>query len=72
MHRCDVAQFDMFPIQPKGWTKRAPVAQTLQTVRQTRSCTTIRRSYTFARFPSCGIFTPTRTSPVKQRVETTG
>ena len=28
--------------------------------------------YRFARFPSCGIFIPTRTSPVKQRVETTG
>ena len=27
--------------------------------------------YPFARFPSCGIFTPTRTSPVKQQVETT-
>ena len=26
----------------------------------------------FVRFPSCGILTPTRTSPVKQRVETTG
>jgi hypothetical protein len=25
-----------------------------------------------ARFPFCGIFTPPRTSPVKQRVETTG
>ena len=26
----------------------------------------------FERFPSCGIFAPTRTSSVKQRVETTG
>jgi hypothetical protein len=44
---------------------RAPVAQTLQSVRQTCPCTTV------VRFPSCGIFTPTRTIPVNQRVETT-
>ena len=27
--------------------------------------------YPFARFPSCGIFTPTRTSPVKQLCSST-
>ena len=50
----------------------APFAQTLQSVRQTCPCTTATSCpYMFVRFPSCGIFTPTRTSPVKQPVETT-
>ena len=61
-----------YELQGTGWATRAPVAQTLQSVRQTCSCTTATWLCTFARFPSCGIFTPTRTSPVKQRVETTG
>jgi hypothetical protein len=56
-----------YELQGTGWATRAPVAQTLQTVRQTCSCTTTTCSYLFARFPSCGIFTPTRTSPVKQQ-----
>jgi len=43
---------------------RAPVAQTLQTVRQTCPCTMATCPYRFARFPSCGIFTPTRIFPV--------
>ena len=55
-----------------GWATRAPVTQTLQTVRQRYPGTTATCLYRFARFPSCGIFTPTRTIPVKQRVETTG
>ena len=57
-----------YELQGKGGATRAPVAQTLQSVRQTCSCTTATCSYTFARFPSCGIFIPTRTSPVKQQV----
>ena len=61
-----------YELQGTGRATRAPVAQTLQTVRQTCSCTMATCPYTFARFPSCGIFTPTRTSPVKQPVETTG
>ena len=60
-----------YELQGTGRATRAPVAQTLQTVRQTCSCTTATSLYAFARFPSCGIFTPTRTSPVKHRVETT-
>ena len=48
------------------WATRAPVAQTLQTVRQTRSRTTTTCAYTFARFPFSGNFKPTRTSPLKQ------
>ena len=47
-------------------------SQTLQSVRQSCSCTTATWQYRFARFPSCGIFTPTRTTSVNQRVETTG
>jgi hypothetical protein len=61
-----------YELQGTGWATRAPVAQTLQTVRQTCPCTMATRSCTFARFPSCGIFTPTRTIPVKQQLETTG
>ena len=61
-----------YELQGTGWATRAPVAQTLQTVRQSCPCTTATCPYVFARFPSCGIFTPTRTIPVKQRVETTG
>ena len=61
-----------YELQGTGWATRAPVAQTLQTVRQACSCTTATYPCVFARFPSCGIFTPTRTIPVKQRVETTG
>jgi hypothetical protein len=54
-----------YELQGTGWATRAPVAQTLQTVRQTCPCTTATCPYRFARFPSCGIFTPTRTIPVK-------
>jgi hypothetical protein len=61
-----------YELQGTGWATRAPVAQTLQSVRQTCPCTIATCPYLFARFPFCGIFTPTRTSPVKQRVETTG
>ena len=61
-----------YELHGTGWATRAPVAQTLQTVRQTCLCTAATCPYLFARFPSCGIFTSTRTSPVKQRVETTG
>ena len=61
-----------YELQGTGQATRAPVSQTLQSVRQTCSCTTATWLYQFARFPCCGIFTPTRTSSVKQRVETTG
>jgi hypothetical protein len=61
-----------YELQGTGRATRAPVTQTLQTVRQTCPCTAATCLYTFAWFPSCGIFTPTRTVPVKQRVETTG
>ena len=50
-----------YELQGTGWATRAPVAQTLQTVRQTCTCTTATCPYQFARFPSCGIFIPTRT-----------
>ena len=55
----------------KDWATRAPVAQTLQTVRQTCSRTTATCAYTFVQVPFSGNFKPTRTSPLKQRVETT-
>ena len=61
-----------YELQGTGRATRAPVAQTLQTVRQTCSRTMTKCLYVFARFPSCGIFTPTRTNPVKQQLETTG
>ena len=54
-----------------GWATRAPFAQTLHTVRQTCSRTTTTGAGTFARFPFCGEFNPTRTSPVQQQLETT-
>ena len=60
-----------YELHDTGWATRAPVAQTLQSVRQTCLCTMTTCSYMFARFPSCGIFTPTRTIPVKQQLETT-
>ena len=50
-----------YELQGTGRATRAPVAQTLQSVRQTCSCTAHRCAYPFARFPSCGIFTPFRT-----------
>ena len=50
-----------YELQGTGWATRAPVAQTLQSVRQTCACTTATCLYWFARFSSCGIFTPTRT-----------
>ena len=53
------------------WATRAPYAQTLQTVRHTCSRTTTTCAYTFARFPFTRKYKPTRTSPMKQRVETT-
>ena len=60
-----------YELHATGRATRAPVAQTLQSVRQTCSCIVHRCLYVFARFPSCGIFTPTRTISVKQQVETT-
>ena len=48
------------------WATRAPVAQTLQTVRQTCSRTTTTCAHTFAQVPFSGRFKSTRTSPVKQ------
>jgi hypothetical protein len=60
-----------YELHGTGRATRAPVAQTLQTVRQRCPCTTATCLYRFARFTSCGIFTPPRTIPVKQRVETT-
>ena len=56
-----------YELQGTGRATRAPVAQTLQSVRQTCSCTTATCLYLFARFPSCGIFTPTRTIPVNNK-----
>ena len=53
----------------KEWATRAPVAQTLQTVRQTCPHTTTTCAYMFAKVPFSGKFNPTRTSPVKQRLE---
>jgi hypothetical protein len=61
-----------YELHGTGRATRAPVAQTLQSVRQTCPRTTATCPYPFARFPSCWFFTPTRTSSVKQRVETTG
>jgi hypothetical protein len=62
---CETSRTTNYELQGKGWATRALVAQTLQTVRQTCLCTTATYLYRFARFPSCGIFTPTRTIPVK-------
>ena len=61
-----------YELHGTGRATRAPVAQTLQSVRQNCPCTDTTCSYTFAGFPSRGIFTPTRTVPVKQQLETTG
>ena len=53
------------------WATRAPYAQTLQTVCHTCLRTTTTCAYTFARFSFSRKYKPTRTSPVKQRVQTT-
>ena len=47
----------------KGWAPRAPYAQTLQSVRNTRSRTTTTCAYMFVQVPFSGKFKPTRTSP---------
>ena len=52
-----------YEFQGTGRATRAPVAQTLQSVRQTCPCTMATCPYRFARFPSCGIFSSTRTIP---------
>ena len=67
----DTSRTTNYELQGTGRATRAPVAQTLQSVRQTCLRTIYRCSYLFARFPSCGIFKPTRTSPVN-KVVTTG
>ena len=51
----------------KEWATRAPVAQTLQTVRQACLRCTTTCACTFVQVPFSGKFNPTRTSPVKQR-----
>ena len=58
-----------YELHGTGWATRAPVAQTLQTMRQTCPCTIATCSYRFARFPSGGIFTPTRTNPVNNELK---
>ena len=55
----------------KGWATRAPVAQTLQTVRQTCTLCTTTCACTFVQVPFSGKFNPTRASPHGQRLETT-
>ena len=44
-------------------------ARCTNTAKRAPNMPTHRHQYRFARFPSCGIFTPTRTSPVKQQLE---
>ena len=61
-----------YELHGTGRATRALVAQTLQSVRQTCSCTTATCPYRFARFPSCGIFTPTRTIPVNNELKQQG
>ena len=60
-----------YELLKKGWATRAPVAQTLQSVRQTCSRTPTTCAYLLVQVSSSGNFKPSRTSPVKQRVETT-
>ena len=60
-----------YELLKKDWATRAPVAQTLQSVRQTCSRTTTTCAYLSVQVSSSGHFKPSRTSPVKQRVETT-
>ena len=55
----------------KGWATSAHIAHTLQSVRQTCSRTIITCAYMFGQFSLSRKYKPTRTSPVKQRVETT-
>ena len=58
-----------YELQGTGWATRAPVARTLQSVRQTCSCTIATCLYRFVRFPCCGIFTPPRTSSVNNELK---
>ena len=58
-----------YELRGTGWATRAPVAQTLQSVCQTCSCTTATCPYPFVRFPSCGIFTPPRTIPMHNELK---
>ena len=51
-----------YALLKKGWATRAPVAQTLQSVRHTCPRTTTTCAYTFAGFSFGGNFKPTRTS----------
>ena len=50
-----------YELNVTGRATCALVAQTLQSVRQICPCTTATWPYVFVQFPSCGIFTPTRT-----------
>ena len=58
-----------YELPKKDWATRAPYAQTLQTVRQTCSRTTTTCAHTFVQVPFSGKVKPTRTSPMKQRLE---
>jgi hypothetical protein len=53
----------------EGWTKRAPVAQTLQSVRQTCPCTTATCPCTLIRFSLNSRVKPTPTSPVNNKLK---
>ena len=52
-----------YELLKKDWATRAPVAQTLQSVRHTCSRTITTCAYTFVQVPLSGTFKPTRTSP---------
>jgi hypothetical protein len=65
----DTSRTTNYELHGTGWATRAPVAQTLQTVRQPCSCTMTTCQYRFARFPSCGIFIPTCTIPVSNELK---
>jgi len=50
-----------YELHNTGWAPRAPVAQPLQSVRQTCLCTTATRPYRLVRFPLSGTFIPAPT-----------
>ena len=64
-------EMNKFELLGKEWATRAPVAQTLQTVRQACSPCTTTCACTFVQVPFSGKFNTTRASPHKQRLETT-
>ena len=63
-----VGEIQRKKVTERGWIKRANIAKTLQSMRQTCSHTTATCPYPLVRFPLSENFKPTHTNPVNNKL----